>query len=103
MILFYLSYSLDDLGGGAALHDGAVSRLLKDDQLAWAHLNADYPDTPAWLQREVGYLNDFVVNALLADETRPSILPVGKGVLLIFCCVNLNENASPEDMMSIRL
>ena len=90
-----LSYSLDGSGGGAALHDGAVSRLLKDDQLAWAHLNADHPDTAAWLRREVGYLNDFVVNALLADETRPRILPVGEGVLLILRGVNLNENASP--------
>ena len=97
-----LSYSLDGLGGGVALHDGAISRLLKDDQLAWAHLNADHPDTAAWLRREVGYLDDFVVNALLADETRPRILPVGEGVLLILRGVNLNENASPEDMVSIQ-
>jgi zinc transporter len=98
-----LSYALDGSGGGTALHDGAVSHLLKDDQLAWAHLNADHPDTPAWLRREVGYLDDFVVNALLADETRPRILSVGEGVLLILRGVNLNENASPEDMVSIRL
>jgi len=98
-----LSYSLDRSGGGVALHDGAISRLLKDDQLAWAHLNAEHPDTAAWLRREVGYLNDFVVNALLADETRPRILPIGEGVLLILRGVNLNENASPEDMVSIRL
>ena len=98
-----LSYSLDGLGGGVALHDGAISRLLKDDQLAWAHLNAEHPDTAAWLRREVGYLNDFVVNALLADETRPRILPIGEGVLLILRGVNLNEDASPEDMVSIRL
>ena len=98
-----LSYSLDGSGGGVALHHGAVSRLLKDDQLAWAHLNADHPDTAAWLRREVGYLNDFVVNALIADETRPRILPVGEGVLLILRGVNLNESASPEDMVSIRL
>ena len=98
-----LSYSLDGAGGGVALRDGAVSRLLKDDQLAWAHLNADHPDTTDWLRREVGYLNEFVVNALLADETRPRILPVGDGVLLILRGVNLNENASPEDMVSIRL
>ena len=97
------SYALDGLGGGAALHDGAISRLLKDDQLAWAHLNANHPDTTAWLRREVGYLDDFVVNALLADETRPRILLVGEGVLLILRGVNLNENASPEDMVSIRL
>ena len=48
------AYSLDGSGGGAALHDGAISRLLKDDQLAWAHLNADHPDTSGWLRREVG-------------------------------------------------
>ncbi|MDA8855848.1 hypothetical protein N9I82_01850 [Alphaproteobacteria bacterium] len=41
------SYSLDGSGGGAALHDGAVSRFLKDDQLAWAHLDADHSDTAA--------------------------------------------------------
>ena len=35
-----LSYSLDGSGGGVALNDGAVSRLLNDDQLAGAHLNA---------------------------------------------------------------
>ena len=73
-----LSYSLDGSGGGVALHDGAVSRLLKDDQLAWVHLNADHPDTAAWLLREVGYLNDFVVNALLADETRPRFCRLGR-------------------------
>jgi zinc transporter len=67
------------------------------------HLNAGHPDTAAWLRREVGYLDDFVVNALLADETRPRILPVGEGILLILRGVNLNENASPEDMVSIRL
>ena len=61
------AYSLDDSGGGAALHDGAISRLLRDDQLAWAHLNADHPDTAVWRRLEVGYLDDFVVNALLAD------------------------------------
>jgi len=97
------SYSLDGSGGGVALPDGEVARLLKDDQLAWAHLNADHPDTAKWLRHEVGYLNDFVVNALLADETRPRVLPVGEGVLLILRGVNLNDNASPEDMVSIRL
>ena len=97
------AYSLNGSGGGAALDDGAISRFLKDHQLAWAHLNADHPDTAAWLRREVGYLDDFVVSALLADETRPRILPLGEGVLLILRGVNLNENASPEDMVSIRL
>ncbi len=33
-----LSYSLDGSGGGVALHDGAVSHLLKDDPLAKSSL-----------------------------------------------------------------
>ena len=74
----------------------------RDHQLAWVRLNADHPYTSAWLRREVGYLNDFVVDALLADEMRPRIAPVADGVLLTLCGVNLNENASPEDMVSIR-
>ena len=74
----------------------------KGDQFAWAHLNADHPDTSAWLRREVGYLNDFVVNALLADEMRLRIFPVADGVLLTLCGVNLNEYASPGDMVPIR-
>ena len=97
------AYSLNQAGGGAALHDGEVARLLKDDQLAWAHLNADHPETAKWLRHEVTYLNDFVVNALLADETRPRVVSMGEGVLLILRGVNLNDNASPEDMVSIRL
>jgi hypothetical protein len=40
------------------------------------HLNVDHPDTAAWPLGEVGYLDDFVVNDLLADETRPRILSV---------------------------
>ena len=46
-------------------------------------MNADHLETVAWLRREVGYSNDFVVNVLLADETEPRISPVGGGVLLI--------------------
>ena len=43
------------------------------------------------------------MNALHADETRPRILLAGEGVLLILRGVNLNKNANPEDMVSIRL
>ena len=90
------------MGGVVAPHDGAVSRFFKIDQLAWTHLQANYRDVFGWLRREVGYLTGFVVNAVLADEMRPRILLVGDGVLLTLCAVNLNENASPEDMVSIR-
>ena len=43
------------------------------------------------------------MNALFADEMRPRISPFGDGVLSILPGVNLHENASPEDMVSVRL
>ena len=65
---FLLSYFLYGLAGGTALRDRADSRLLKDDQLAWANLNADHPYTTAWLRRKIGYLIEFAVNPLFASE-----------------------------------
>lgn len=43
------------------------------------------------------------MNALLAVEKWPRIPSVDDGVLPILPVVNLNENANPEDMVSIRL
>ena len=100
-VLFAVSVKGD--GSGAYLTGTEIGRLLKDDQLAWAHLDANNPATKAWLEKEITYLDELVINALLAEETRPRILRLGDGILLILRGVNLNENASPEDMVSIRL
>ncbi|TNE34515.1 MAG: zinc transporter ZntB, partial [Alphaproteobacteria bacterium] len=45
----------------------------------------------------------FIVSALTAEETRPRISEIGEGALVILRGVNLNENADPEDMVSIRI
>jgi len=97
------SYSIDRDGGGAALTGASISRMLQDKRLAWAHLNADHPETKDWLRRHLGYLDEFVISALLAEETRPRMVEIGDGMLLILRDVNLNANASPEDMVSIRI
>ncbi len=98
-----LSYVFDGKGGGQKLAGNDISRLVKDEQLAWVHLDANHPDTREWLQTEISYLDPFVTEALLAEETRPRMAQIGEGVLLILRGVNLNENADPEDMVSIRL
>lgn len=98
-----MAFSVDGDGHGASLAGGDVSLLLKDDQLAWAHLDAGNPATKGWLEREIAYLDELVIRALLAEETRPRLLRIGDGILLILRGVNLNENANPEDMVSIRL
>ena len=98
-----LAYDFDGEGGGQSVSDKVISRELKKENLAWVHLDLAHPDTKPWLDREISYLDPCVVDALLADETRPRIAEIGNGALIILRGVNLNENADPEDMVSIRL
>ena len=98
-----LAYDFDGEGGGQSVSDKAISRELKKETLAWVHLDLGHPDTKPWLDKEISYLDPFVVDALLAEETRPRIAEIGNGALIILRGVNLNENADPEDMVSIRL
>lgn len=90
-------------GSGMPLEGDDISKEIKADQLAWVHMKADHPGTREWLMREVGYLDDLVLNALLAGETRPRYMEIGEGALIILRGVNLNENEEPEDMVSVRI
>jgi zinc transporter len=98
-----LAYGFDGKGGGKALTGKAISRLIKDKALAWVHMDANHPDTKPWLEKEISYLDPFIIQALLAEETRPRMVQIGDGALLILRGVNLNANSAPEDMVSIRL
>jgi len=81
----------------------AISQTMRDDALVWAHLDANDPASRAWLETEITYLDHIIIDALLAEETRPRIVEFEEGALLILRGVNLNENAEPEDMISVRL
>ncbi len=98
-----LAYDFDGKGGGQPLTGDEVSKHIKDDKLAWAHLDSNHPDTKIWLEKEISYLDPFIVEALIADETRPRMTQIDEGVLLILRGVNLNKDSRPEDMVSIRL
>jgi zinc transporter len=80
-----------------------ISEYTRSKELSWVHLDQNVPETKTWLEQEVGYLDSIIIDALLAEETRPRILHFENGALLILRGVNLNENAEPEDMVSIRL
>ncbi len=98
-----LAYRFDGKGGGETLTGEAISEQIKDDKLAWVHMEANHPETRTWLEKEIAYLDPFIIEALLAEETRPRMTQIDGGVLLILRGVNLNKNADPEDMVSIRL
>lgn len=97
------AYGFDGLGGGTPLSGTDVAEQIKGRHLAWVHMDATHPDTRQWLHQELSYLDPFIVEALLAEETRPRITEIGEGALIILRGVNFNENAAPEDMVSLRL
>lgn len=91
-------------GKAEPLTGSAIAERIKSiDNLAWVHMDATHPDTKSWLENEARYLDPFIVGALLVDETRPRMTQFDDGVLLILRGVNLNKDAAPEDMVSIRL
>ena len=98
------AYEFDGQGGGEVIsYTKEASLKIEQDELAWVHLDVNNPETKEWLEKELSYLDPFVVSALIAEETRPRITEINDGALIILRGVNLNENANPEDMVSIRL
>jgi zinc transporter len=66
----------------------------------WLHIRRDSEDGAASLSR-IG-LDQFILDALTAEETRPRCTVHGDGVVLNLRGVNLQPGAEPEDMVSVR-
>lgn len=98
-----IAYEFDNNGGGKPLGADEISQALESKRLAWMHMDADSPETTKWLNAELSYLDPFIVTALVEEETRPRMIQIKEGCLLILRGVNLNPNADPEDMVSMRL
>lgn len=100
-ILF--SYSFASKGEGTRLNNQDVATELKNPDLSWVHLDGTSKTCVKWIQSEVNYLDNIIIDALIAEETRPRILKFDKGILLILRGVNLAKNSAKYDMVSIRM
>ena len=90
-------------GGKAdsSIEPSAVAKVLAARKgFVWVHLHRGHPATDGLL-REMG-LDSFVIDALMAEDTRPRFTVHGDGAILILRGVNLNEGQEPEDMVSVR-
>jgi zinc transporter len=96
------AYVLDGQGGGRKVGWSDIASWTPDHGVLWVHLDRSVADSQQWL-REASGLDPLVVEALLADETRPRSLAVGDGLLVNLRGVNLNPGADPEDMIAVRL
>lgn len=98
-----LSYAFDTDGNPSKIRDKKASKEIENEGLAWAHLDAGNDSAKAWLKKEVSYLDHLIIDALLAQETRPRIMEFSGGLLIILRAVNLNKNSEPDDMLSLRI
>lgn len=66
----------------------------------WVHLDLAEPGVADWIAARADRL---VADALTREDTRPRAAAHEGGVILILRGVNLNPEAHPEDMVSLRL
>ncbi|MGH1426293.1 MAG: zinc transporter ZntB [Pseudooceanicola sp.] len=98
-----LAFALNGPQAGQHLTDANVAQVLEAETLGWVHLSSDHPDTPAWIARNLAYLDPAVIEALTATATRSRAVRIGDGILVILRGINTNEGHDPEDMVSVRV
>lgn len=96
------SYLLDGKGGGKPYDWNEIKNWDHNHGVLWLHLDYKVGQTKQWFSGDSG-LDSIVIDALLADDTRPRITPYPGGMLVILRGVNLNPGAEPDDMISVRL
>lgn len=96
------AFLLNGKGGGARLDLDGVRRWQPGSGPLWVHLDYKGAATGDWLTRESG-IDPTLVEALTADEPRPRSLVYKGGLLAVLRGINLNPDADPEDMVSIRV
>ena len=100
---FICAYTLNGDGSGTALDEAGLTSGSAADNPLWVHLSARSAGARRWLERDAQLPDETLIDALLAEDTRPRMQSREDGVLLILRGVNLNDNAEPEDMVSIRI
>ncbi|TQS73529.1 zinc transporter ZntB [Rhodobacteraceae bacterium] len=76
---------------------------LRDERLAWVHLDGTHPQAQDWIRTELDYLDPQAVEALLDRDTRPRTTVLGEGLMVILRGINFNEGEDREDMVSLRM
>jgi zinc transporter len=93
---------LDGQGSALEIAPEQITSLENNNDILWLHLDINQDQTRPWLEEHCAHIDPLVIDALLADETRPRITELNNGVLIILRGINLNDDSEPEDMVSIR-
>lgn len=96
------AWLLDGRGGGRQLDWREVTAWTPDQGPLWVHLDRQHPETRRWLREDSG-LDELVVEAVLAEETRPRAQTHGQCALVNLRGINQNPGEDPDDMVSLRM
>lgn len=96
------AFLLDGKGSGSSLDLDSICSVSDDPRLLWLHFSYTEEKTHRWLKEKSG-LEPIVLEALLAEDTRPRCITYSNGLLVILRGVNLNPGADPDDMVSLRV
>lgn len=98
------AFVLDGQGGARAISREKLRDLhLAEQESLWLHWDRSHAQAQDWLRSESG-LSVFACDLLLEENTRPRQLALPEHELLLFLRgVNLNPEAEPEDMVSLRI
>ncbi len=98
------AFVLDGRGGARSIGFAQLAELaLGEGESLWLHWDRSHPGAQRWLRERSG-LSEFACDVLLEENTRPRLLPLSDEQLLLFLRgVNLNPDAAPEDMISLRI
>ncbi|CDZ55732.1 zinc transporter ZntB [Neorhizobium galegae] len=73
---------LDGHGGGRTMNMTEACSWKPGDGLVWLHFERDHPATAEWINTNGGF-DPLVAEALLAEDSRPRVEPLGDGLLII--------------------
>ncbi len=98
----FRAFAISADGTATELSELPTSDASPDAAFVWTHLHVRRKGAREWLVEEA-QLDPTVVDAMMADDTRPRALIKADGVMLIFRAMNLHEGEAPEEMISLRM
>lgn len=88
--------------GGTARELPLEAALTAEGALVWIHLHGEEPTLRPWLE-DVAGLPGYVVDPLVATETRPRATPLEEGAFVNLRGLSPDELASSDPLASVRL
>jgi zinc transporter len=93
------AYQLDGKGGVSVIEEDSVA---STENPCWLHLDYSLPSSEKWIN-STPLLPDNVREALAGESIRPKVLRMGDGTLITLRSINLNANARPDQLVTIRV